>query len=128
MNNAGELFDDDKWAEVVLSIKEAVDETFPEFTFIFNKDSSFANHEDDLTEGRDEESSESTKQAEDLEKRMKDRFVTAISSVRCRAVVQLLLIQVTISCFLLRVLLILLYMLQMPTAVLNPISLRIKWK
>ncbi|GKA69138.1 hypothetical protein Tco_0775202 [Tanacetum coccineum] len=98
------LFDDDKWAEVVLSIKEAADETFPDLTFISNKDSSFVNHEDSLTQESDEESSESTKQGEDLEKQMRDRF----SSVRFRAVIQLLLIHVTISCFLLGVLLALL--------------------
>ncbi|KAI3703224.1 hypothetical protein L1987_73146 [Smallanthus sonchifolius] len=93
MSNAGELFSDDKWLEVVLSLKEAANATLPDFSFVFNNDSTFLNHEDELEERDNVESAESSMQDDDLEKRRRARLYTAISDVKCRAAVQLLLIQ-----------------------------------
>lgn len=94
MSNAGELFDDDKWLEVVLSLKEAANGTLPDFSFVFNNDGKFFNHEDEPVERGNVESAESSMQDDEVEKRRMARLYTAISDVKCRAAVQLLLIQV----------------------------------
>ncbi|KAL8238447.1 hypothetical protein R6Q59_015014 [Mikania micrantha] len=93
LSNVGELLSDDKWLEVVLSLKEAANSTLPDFSFVFNNDSSNLNHEDELAERGNVESAESSMQDDELEKRRKARLYTAISDVKCRAAVQLLLIQ-----------------------------------
>ncbi|KAK1418745.1 hypothetical protein QVD17_27891 [Tagetes erecta] len=92
MSNSGELFSDDKWLEVVLSLKEAADATLPDFSFVCNN-STFLNHEDEPTERGNVESAESSMQDDDLEKRRRAYLYTAISDVKCHAAVQLLLIQ-----------------------------------
>lgn len=85
MSNAGELFSDDKWLDVVWSLKEAADATLPDFSFVFNEDGSTIRSNVELTE--------SSVHDDDWEKQ-RVRLVTAISDVKCRTAIQLLLIQV----------------------------------
>ncbi|XP_071691146.1 brefeldin A-inhibited guanine nucleotide-exchange protein 2-like isoform X2 [Rutidosis leptorrhynchoides] len=93
MSNAGELFSDDKWLEVVLSLKEAANATLPDFSFVFRKDSSSLNPEDGVTLSRNAEPAGSSTQDGDWEKLHRARLFTAVSDVKCHAAVQLLLIQ-----------------------------------
>lgn len=93
MSNAGDLFSEDKWLEVVLSLKDAANATLPDFTFVLNKDGVFWNHEEDLRRLSNEESSESSMPNEDVENLRRHHLYAAISDAKCRAAVQLLLIQ-----------------------------------
>ncbi|KAJ0717351.1 putative Sec7 domain, armadillo-like helical, sec7 domain superfamily protein [Helianthus annuus] len=93
MSNAGELFSDDKWFEVVSSLKEAANATLPDFSFVFYNDGMFPNRDDESAERGNSESAESSMQDDDLRKRRRARLYTAVSDVKCRAAVQLLLIQ-----------------------------------
>ncbi|KAI3498366.1 hypothetical protein L1887_34139 [Cichorium endivia] len=88
MSNSGELFDDDKWVQVVLSLKEAAILTLPDFSFLLNGNVLVLNNEA-VSEMRDE----------DLEKQRRDRLYNAVSDVKCRAAVQLLLIQAIIEIY-----------------------------
>ncbi|KAJ9563263.1 LOW QUALITY PROTEIN: hypothetical protein OSB04_008423 [Centaurea solstitialis] len=78
MSNAGELFSNDKWLEVVSSLNEAADATLPDFSFLLSKDGLVVNHEDVSAES-------SIMRDEDLENLRRDRLYTAISDVKCRA-------------------------------------------
>ncbi|KAL4586003.1 hypothetical protein LXL04_010633 [Taraxacum kok-saghyz] len=78
MSSSGELFDDDKWVKVVLCLKEAAVATLPDFSFLLNGDVSGD---------------------EDLEDLRRDRLYNAVSDVKCRAAVQLLLIQAIIEIY-----------------------------
>ncbi|KVH91182.1 brefeldin A-inhibited guanine nucleotide-exchange protein 2-like [Cynara cardunculus var. scolymus] len=93
MSNAGGMFSDDKWLEVVLSLKEAANATLPDFSFILYKDVSSMNHEDFSTPRSNVESAESDMQQEDSEKQQRVCLYAAISDIKCRTAVQLLLIQ-----------------------------------
>ncbi|KAI3693295.1 hypothetical protein L6452_33129 [Arctium lappa] len=93
MSNAGGLFSDDKWLQVVSSIKEAANATLPDFSFVLYKDGSSMNHEDVSTPRSNVESAESGMQQEDSEKQQNVSLYAAISDIKCRAAVQLLLIQ-----------------------------------
>ncbi|KAI3719383.1 hypothetical protein L6452_20280 [Arctium lappa] len=99
MSNAGELFSDDKWLEVVSSLKEAANATLPDFLFLLNRDGLIVNHEDVSTRRSDGGSAESSMRDEDLENLKRDRLYSAISDVKCRAAVQLLLIQAIIEIY-----------------------------
>ncbi|KAI3787367.1 hypothetical protein L1987_41795 [Smallanthus sonchifolius] len=84
MSSAGDFFTDDKWLEVVLSLKEAANATLPHFSFVLNEDSINLNYED-----------VSIKQSngDNLEDLQKNCLYAAISDAKCHAAVQLLLIQ-----------------------------------
>nr|GEW39325.1 brefeldin A-inhibited guanine nucleotide-exchange protein 2-like [Tanacetum cinerariifolium] len=99
MSNAGELFSDDKWLEVGLSLKEAANATLPDFLLLVNIDSLAVNYEDGSTRRSDGISAESSMQDEDLENLRRERLYAAISDVKCRAAVQLLLIQAIIEIY-----------------------------
>ncbi|KAJ8900141.1 hypothetical protein K2173_024781 [Erythroxylum novogranatense] len=90
MSNAGELFSEEKWQEVVLSLKEAAKATLPDFSYIAG-DSMRASH------GRyaqvNGESGETGTADDDPERLMTRRLYASISDAKCRAAVQLLLIQ-----------------------------------
>lgn len=94
MSNAGELFSDDKWLEVVLSLKEAANSTLPDFAFIINADSILRTHELALSMENSEEAAVSGRPDDDLERMRTHHLYNCISDVKCRAAVQLLLIQV----------------------------------
>lgn len=88
MSSAGEFFTDDKWLEVVLSLKEAANATLPHFSFVLNEDIINLNHEDVSKRESNDDS---------LENLQKNRLYAAISDAKCHAAVQLLLIQVSIA-------------------------------
>ena len=94
MSSAGSLFVDEKWLEVVLSLKEATTETLPDFTYV----SSGAYLENVPTENgvsADNREDESQPLADDNEESSRSRnLYFAIGDAKCRAAVQLLLIQV----------------------------------
>ncbi|KAI3701044.1 hypothetical protein L2E82_45687 [Cichorium intybus] len=73
VSKAGELFDDEKWVEVVLSLRDAADATLPDFSFVAGK---FGDGE-----------------LESEDKEYRARLFDAVSDVKSRAAVQLLLIQ-----------------------------------
>ncbi|KAI3743894.1 hypothetical protein L1987_56961 [Smallanthus sonchifolius] len=97
-SNAGELFSDDKWLEVVSSLKEAANATLPDFMLILNRDSLDVNYEDASSRRNDGVSAESRMEDEDLDN-LRERLYAAISDVKCRAAVQLLLIQAIIEIY-----------------------------
>ncbi|KAJ6807493.1 brefeldin A-inhibited guanine nucleotide-exchange protein 2-like [Iris pallida] len=99
MSNAGSLFVEDKWFEVVMSLKEAAAATLPDFSLVSSgigleylargKGNSHA-------ESSNEELEESTDDLEDLRART---LYFAITDARCRAAVQLLLIQAVMEIY-----------------------------
>ncbi|XP_071741489.1 brefeldin A-inhibited guanine nucleotide-exchange protein 2-like [Rutidosis leptorrhynchoides] len=99
ISNSGELFNDDKWLEVVLSIKEAANATLPDFLFLLNRDSLDLNYEDVTRRRNDVDTAESSMQDENLENLRRDRLYASVSDVKCRAAVQLLLIQAIIEIY-----------------------------
>lgn len=91
MSNAGGLLTDEKWFEVVSSLKEAANATLPDFSYIISGDGLVKSREQVLTRQSTEGSAQSE---EDPESLMTHRLHNAISDIKCRAAVQLLLIQV----------------------------------
>jgi len=89
MSSAGSMFVDEKWLEVVLSLKEAATETLPDFTYV----SSGAYLENGVS--ADNREDESQPLADDNEESSRSRnLYFAVGDAKCRAAVQLLLIQV----------------------------------
>ncbi|XP_076951950.1 brefeldin A-inhibited guanine nucleotide-exchange protein 2-like [Bidens hawaiensis] len=84
MSSAGEFFTDDKWLEVVLSLKEAANATLPDFSIVLNEDIINLKYEDVSLAQSD---------GDNLENVQKSRLYAAISDAKCHAAVQLLLIQ-----------------------------------
>ncbi|KAK3036128.1 hypothetical protein RJ639_031709, partial [Escallonia herrerae] len=93
MSNAGELFSDEKWLEVVLSLKEAANTTLPDFSFVLHEDAILGSHEEDLIRQSNGDSAGSGIPDDDSENLRRHRLYDAISDAKCRAAVQLLLIQ-----------------------------------
>lgn len=94
MSNAGELFSDEKWLEVVLSLKDAANATLPNFSFLESEDFVARNQEHASTADNDRDLAESGS-SNDLESLRVRRFYAYLTDAKCRAAVQLLLIQVT---------------------------------
>ncbi|KAA8520531.1 hypothetical protein F0562_014787 [Nyssa sinensis] len=99
MSNAGDLFSDDKWLEVVLSLKEAANTTLPDFSYILNGDNVVRSHEGALTRENDGEAAASGMPEDDSESRRRQSLYAAISDAKCRAAVQLLLIQAVMEIY-----------------------------
>ncbi|KAL2460779.1 Brefeldin A-inhibited guanine nucleotide-exchange protein 2 [Abeliophyllum distichum] len=91
MSNAVELFSEDKWFEVVSSLKEAAKETLPDFSFILN--------EEDLNRKNHDESTGTSIPDDDLDDLRRHHLLAAISDFKCRAAVQLLLIQAVMEIY-----------------------------
>nr|KYP64465.1 Brefeldin A-inhibited guanine nucleotide-exchange protein 2 [Cajanus cajan] len=91
MSNAGELFSDEKWLEVVFSLKEAANATLPNFLFLENEDFT-RNHEHASTAEDDRDLAESGS-PDNLENLRLHRLYAHLTDAKCRAAVQLLLIQ-----------------------------------
>nr|GLL40676.1 brefeldin A-inhibited guanine nucleotide-exchange protein 2-like [Ipomoea trifida]GMD65041.1 brefeldin A-inhibited guanine nucleotide-exchange protein 2-like [Ipomoea batatas]GMD71608.1 brefeldin A-inhibited guanine nucleotide-exchange protein 2-like [Ipomoea batatas] len=92
MSNAGNLFSEDKWLEVVSSLKEAALATLPDFSFVLDESNNMLSEED--MNRRDTGESAGTDAPDvDMENLRQHRLYNAISDVKCRAAVQLLLIQ-----------------------------------
>lgn len=94
MSNAGELFSDEKWLEVVLSLKEAANSTLPDFSFICSGDCNIKTHEPASSRENRGDTAMSGMPDDDSERAMLRHLYACISDVKCRAAVQLLLIQV----------------------------------
>lgn len=93
MSNAGELFSDEKWLEVVLSLKGAANATIPDFSFLENGDLMVRNHEHaSAPDENDEEQAETGSPGPESQRSR--RLFSYLSDAKCRAAVQLLLIQV----------------------------------
>jgi len=91
MTNAGELFSDEKWLEVVFSLKEAAKATLPNFLFLEIED--FIASDEDASIADDRDFAESG--FPDNLAHLRTRGLYAhLSDAKCRAAVQLLLIQV----------------------------------
>ncbi|KAK4476530.1 hypothetical protein RD792_015686 [Penstemon davidsonii] len=99
MSNAGELFSEDKWFEVVASLKEATIETLPDFSFVLNEDGKIWAQEEDSNENSHDESSGTINSNDDAHNSRRNRLYDAISDVKCRAAVQLLLIQAVMEIY-----------------------------
>ncbi|KAJ9680773.1 hypothetical protein PVL29_019937 [Vitis rotundifolia] len=94
MSSAGDLLSDEKWLEVVLSLKEAANATLPDFSYIVNGDGMVRNLEESSSRQSNGESAGSGTTDDDSEGLRTHRLYAAVSDAKCRAAVQLLLIQV----------------------------------
>ncbi|XP_043718466.1 brefeldin A-inhibited guanine nucleotide-exchange protein 2-like [Telopea speciosissima] len=92
LSNAGDLFSEEKWLEVVLSLKEAANATLPDFSHVIDERTLARNHEDSSAQ-RNGESAESVTPGADLQSLRERNLYSVISDAKCRAAVQLLLIQ-----------------------------------
>lgn len=93
MSHAGNLFSEDKWSEVVKSLKEAAASTIPDFSFVLNDDNMLWLHEEEASRASSGESAGSNTYEDEVENLSRHRLYAAISDAKCRAAVQLLLIQ-----------------------------------
>ncbi|XP_061371044.1 brefeldin A-inhibited guanine nucleotide-exchange protein 2-like [Gastrolobium bilobum] len=98
MSNAGELFSDEKWLEVVSSLKEAATATLPNFSFLESEDSVTRNPEYASTAEDDRDLTESGSR-DSLESLMIRRLHAYLTDAKCRAAVQLLLIQAVMEIY-----------------------------
>ncbi|KAL6569404.1 Brefeldin A-inhibited guanine nucleotide-exchange protein 2 [Orobanche minor] len=100
MSNAGEMFSEDKWFDVVTSLKEAAEETLPDFSFVLDEDSSIWAHHEDLHGDGNEECTGTSNSSDEADSNLRrQRLYAAISDVKCRAAVQLLLIQAVMEIY-----------------------------
>ncbi|KAJ8632258.1 hypothetical protein MRB53_025594 [Persea americana] len=102
MSHAGGLFSEDKWLDVVLSLKEAAKDTLPDFTPIMNEFDSnnvARSYGDSSTKPSSKEPSASVVVDEDLESLRTRSLYFAINDAKCRAAVQLLLIQAVMEIY-----------------------------
>lgn len=99
MSNAGNLFSEDKWLEVVLSLKEAASATIPDFSFLLIENNNYWSQEEDMTGNDNAETTGTDTPDEDLENLRRHRLYDAISDLKCRAAVQLLLIQAVMEIY-----------------------------
>lgn len=91
MSNAGDLFSDEKWLEVVSSLKEAANSTLPDFSFILSGDGIMGSL--DYASSREDHGG-SGRPDDDSERLRTNHLYAGLADVKCRAAVQLLLIQV----------------------------------
>uniref|UniRef100_A0A453II68 Mon2 C-terminal domain-containing protein n=1 Tax=Aegilops tauschii subsp. strangulata TaxID=200361 RepID=A0A453II68_AEGTS len=93
MSSAGSVFVDEKWLEVVLSLKEATTETLPDFSYIASGAylENVPIENGDSSDKREDESQPSEDGTEETSRSRNLYF--AIADAKCRAAVQLLLIQ-----------------------------------
>ncbi|PON48350.1 Coatomer beta subunit [Parasponia andersonii] len=99
MSNAGYLFSNEKWLEVVFSLKEAANSTRPDFSFIIDEDN-FRRHNEVVSSSENNgEAAVSGLPDEDSERLRIQNLYACISDVKCRAAVQLLLIQAVMEIY-----------------------------
>ncbi|XWS45949.1 hypothetical protein CRYUN_Cryun14cG0023200 [Craigia yunnanensis] len=99
MSNAGDLFSEEKWLEVVSSLKEAANATLPDFSYIVSGDSMLGGNEHALNGQSDEDSADSDTSHGDSESLRTQRLYASLSDAKCRAAVQLLLIQAVMEIY-----------------------------
>ncbi|OVA07712.1 SEC7-like [Macleaya cordata] len=93
MSNSGDLFSEEKWLDVVSSLKEAANATLPDFSHILDGESVARSSKDSSTSLVNGETAESITPDDDLENLRSRRIYLAVNDAKCRAAVQLLLIQ-----------------------------------
>ncbi|XP_028776812.1 brefeldin A-inhibited guanine nucleotide-exchange protein 2 [Neltuma alba] len=100
MSNAGELFSEEKWLEVVLSLKEAASATLADFSFLENGEL-LARHQEHNSAGDeyDDEHGESGSPDYNSERQRTHQLYAYLSNAKCRAAVQLLLIQAVMEVY-----------------------------
>ncbi|XP_074293612.1 brefeldin A-inhibited guanine nucleotide-exchange protein 2-like [Silene latifolia] len=96
ISNSGDLFSDEKWIDVVFSLKEAAASTLPEFSFIFNEETSASSNEETISREGTSEPTETDPDPDTEGLRTRQIYAT-ISDVKSRCAVQLLLIQVEVQ-------------------------------
>ncbi|XP_057531802.1 brefeldin A-inhibited guanine nucleotide-exchange protein 2 [Amaranthus tricolor] len=101
VSNSGELFSEEKWLEVVSSLKEAAISTLPDFSFIFTGANLVGSVEESVVGQDPEESSGIGTLDHDSESLRTQHFYGSISDVKCRCAVQLLLIQAAMEIYML---------------------------
>lgn len=94
MSNCGDLFSGEKWLEVVLSFKDAANATLPDFSYILSGETTVVSYEHTINRQSGDESAESGTPDDDPENARARHLFASISDAKCRAAVQLLLIQV----------------------------------
>ncbi|XP_047334488.1 brefeldin A-inhibited guanine nucleotide-exchange protein 2-like [Impatiens glandulifera] len=101
MSNSGELFSEEKWLEVVMSLKEAAKATLPDFSFLLDGDSKIQRNEEQLDRETNEEEASGPEIVDDNSENSSGRygFHAALSDAKCRAAVQLLLIQAVMEIY-----------------------------
>ncbi|KAH6817824.1 SEC7-like guanine nucleotide exchange family protein [Perilla frutescens var. frutescens] len=100
MSNAGEMFSEDKWLDVVSSLKEAANETRPDFSFFIDDNSKTGAQGEDLNGNSHDESAGTVTSNDDLDNNLRrGRLYAAISDAKCRAAIQLLLIQAVVEIY-----------------------------
>ncbi|CAN1308267.1 Brefeldin A-inhibited guanine nucleotide-exchange protein 2 [Linum perenne] len=95
MSNAGDLFSDEKWLEVVFSLREAANATLPDFSYLASGEASVLPSNRHATS----EQSNLVNGVDDHERLITERLHAAISDAKCRAAVQLLLIQAVMEIY-----------------------------
>ncbi|KAE8734457.1 Brefeldin A-inhibited guanine nucleotide-exchange protein 3 [Hibiscus syriacus] len=93
MSNAGDLFSEEKWMEVVSSLKEAANAKLPDFSFFVSGDNMVRSSGHALNSQSNEASVGSDTSHGDSESLTTHRLYDLLSDAKCRAAVQLLLIQ-----------------------------------
>ncbi|GAB4861884.1 Brefeldin A-inhibited guanine nucleotide-exchange protein 2 [Ancistrocladus abbreviatus] len=99
ISNAGDLFSDEKWLEVVLSLKAAATSTLPDFSFIVDEAISIRSHETSPSMEGTGDSSGSFPTELDSESARTEQLYAAMSDAKCRCAVQLLLIQAVMEIY-----------------------------
>ncbi|KMT00110.1 hypothetical protein BVRB_1g019340 [Beta vulgaris subsp. vulgaris] len=100
ISNSGDLFSDDKWLDVVYSLKEAAVSTLPDFSFVLAGDSSVRSSEESISR-QDPAESTGTGTHHDADSLRTQQFYAAVADVKCRCAVQLLLIQAAMEIYML---------------------------
>ncbi|GLT51910.1 hypothetical protein SLA2020_252830 [Shorea laevis] len=99
MSNAGDLFSEEKWMEVVLSLKEAANVTCPDFSYVVSEDNVLGSHEHAFSEQTNEVSAGSDIPHDDPEGQGTQHLYASLYDAKCRAAVQLLLIQAVMEIY-----------------------------
>ncbi|KAI3428991.1 SEC7 domain-containing protein [Psidium guajava] len=99
MSNCGDLFSDEKWREVVLSFKDAANATLPDFSYILSGETAVGSYEHTINRQSSDELAESGTPDDDPENARTRYLFASISDAKCRAAVQLLLIQAVMEIY-----------------------------
>ncbi|CAA7052512.1 unnamed protein product [Microthlaspi erraticum] len=98
MSDAGSLFSDDKWLEVVSSLKESAKTTCPDFSYFLSEE--YVERSQRNAQSSNAESVAPTgSDGNEESQRTGIRLYAAISDAKCRAAVQLLLIQAVMEIY-----------------------------
>ncbi|GMJ01407.1 BIG2 [Hibiscus trionum] len=98
-SNAGDNFLEEQWLEVVSSLKEAVNATLPDFSYFVSGDGMLEGNEHALNSQSKEVSHGSSTSHDDSESLRTQRLRASLSDAKCRAAVQLLLVQAAMEIY-----------------------------